>query len=820
LATLLSSVIVLCTSASRADVPTTPDAHPHFAKAFGPIAPCLPGVGSAVEIDVLNPTDRSVDLLCAMQFVDEPQKQVCRKLSLPPRSRRVATTPLVIPKLNRLADRAEVRSMLIDQSDGRDIAAMDFTGAMTQSDWLTFNRSRPVVGLIADAEDEDVKLVVAAMRRAQHQSPDVLQLDSSQLSQQPLDAFDVLVISTDEAVVEEFPLRLRDWLLAGGRLWIMLDKVSPDTVANLLGDSFDNLVIDEVEKVNITIVPGSSGAKDGTGAVRRFSQPVNLVRVLTADATIHYSMDGWPAAFSQSVGGGEVLFTTLGARAWLTPKDQARQPADAMAGDESATEPLATLGIKLLRNRSKTAFPPGELREFVNNQVGYSIVSRASVAALLLTSCAAACGAGLWLASRNQLERLVWFTIPAAVCLVAVFLCIGRATRMDLDSTVLSGQFVRAFDHADQVRLTGMLAAYARETSDGSIGAKDCARLQFESPIGVERLTRQVWSDCDSFYFQPSALSPGLHLAAYEATPRLPQPIVARATFDSQGLAGQIWGAPYEGFSDALIATQQGNLAVDIDADGKFRATSADALPSGEYVLGDLISDNQRNRAIIYQRILNLPATVLPQKPCFLAWAHSIRAPITVLSDVSEKGAALFAMPLVIERPAADARIQIPFAFLPFDSVPDGNEPASTAYDNAKRQWIGPLTVGGRIALRFQLPKQALPVQLVEGDVRLSLRAPGRTVKVSALRGSKEISLASFNSPSGLVRFRIADAGSLGIDDQGGLRLLINVGRRPDERVADISTAGWRIEELRMDLSGVAIAPRLPMNNPSTPTVR
>jgi hypothetical protein len=387
---------------------------------------------------------------------------------------------------------------------------------------------------------------------------------------------------------------------------------------------------------------------------------------------------------------------------------------------------------------------------------------------------------------------------------------IGRSTRTELDSTIVFGEFVRAFDNADQVRLTGMLGAYARQAYDGPIGAHDGARLQFEAPPGADQLTRQVWTDVDAFHWQPGTLSPGLHLAGYEAVRRLPQPIVARATFDANGLTGQIHAGPYEGLSDALLATPAGNLAALLHADGKFTASTADRLHPGQYTVATVLSDDERNRADVYQRLLDRNSSRLARQPCLFAWARPLKAPLNLLPEVNEKGAALLAIPLVLHRPAAETPLRIPSVFLTFESVPHGAEPASTAYDNAKRQWIGPLTVGSRIALRFQLPKEILPVRLVDGELRLVVRAPGRTVDVAGIGADQEIPLASFSSPAGRVPCRIANAQNLQIDSSGGVRLLVTVGSRPDERLASISTVGWMIEDVQLDLAGVAVSSERP----------
>ena len=73
-----------------------------------------------------------------------------------------------------------------------------------------------------------------AAKRAQDLSRRVSILETNDLPIDPacLAVVDVLVVSSDCLATDPGGIALvRDWVLGGGHLWIMLDEVQPDTVS-------------------------------------------------------------------------------------------------------------------------------------------------------------------------------------------------------------------------------------------------------------------------------------------------------------------------------------------------------------------------------------------------------------------------------------------------------------------------------------------------------------------------------------------------------------------------------------------------------------
>ena len=61
------------------------------------------------------------------------------------------------------------------------------------------------------------------------------------------DGIDHLVLASNRLADDPVGVRaVRQWLMRGGRLWVLLDRVDPDVLAPLLGDALDFQVVDRV----------------------------------------------------------------------------------------------------------------------------------------------------------------------------------------------------------------------------------------------------------------------------------------------------------------------------------------------------------------------------------------------------------------------------------------------------------------------------------------------------------------------------------------------------------------------------------------------
>src|SRR5207249_275234 len=138
---------------------------------------------------------------------------------------------------------------------------------------------------------------------------------------------------------------------------------------------------------------------------------------------------------------------------------------------------------------------------------------------------------------------------------------------------------------------------------------------------------RMVWTDMDRWHWENLSLSPGLHLAPFEATAQLAEPLSARVTFGPLGAAGKVNLGPCRNPEDAVLALpSRRNLAVRFAGlEGSFAAGPADQLAPGQYLAAGILSDVQRHRQAVYQQLLDRrPRTGYLLRPMILTWASPL----------------------------------------------------------------------------------------------------------------------------------------------------------------------------------------------------
>ncbi|MDP6719777.1 MAG: hypothetical protein QGF59_14040, partial [Pirellulaceae bacterium] len=116
-----------------------------------------------------------------------------------------------------------------------------------------------------------------------------------------LNSLDQMVISGDRILNDSAGLaNLRHWLQQGGRIWIMLDQTSMETVTALLGNAASCTVVDRVELNEFQLEDeGDIQELSGKPVVQSWSSeiPVEMLRVFAGTDDIHCRVDGWPVAF-------------------------------------------------------------------------------------------------------------------------------------------------------------------------------------------------------------------------------------------------------------------------------------------------------------------------------------------------------------------------------------------------------------------------------------------------------------------------------------------------------------------------------------------
>src|SRR5207248_1514243 len=141
-------------------------------------------------------------------------------------------------------------------------------------------------------------------------------------------------------------------------------------------------------------------------------------------AQVLYTIDGWPAAFQTEVGRGRVLVTTLGARGWMRPRTD-KEPKPRYLEFPNlpvALAPFDALSDELQPRPERPPFAADELRNYVSEQIGYSVVGRETVLLVFGLLFLGLAAATVGLSRKGLLEHLGWLGPALALGGAGVFI--------------------------------------------------------------------------------------------------------------------------------------------------------------------------------------------------------------------------------------------------------------------------------------------------------------------------------------------------------------------------------------------------------------
>jgi|GEM_PF-397230 len=813
---------------------------------------CVPEKWSVLDLVVTNPLKEPREILSATYFDGAPTLQYGRRVWVPAQARLTTWLPVLLPKLPSPAGSSpqfDIHSVVVDPNQSQEVLHREDTGGRLHSGILPARFDRPITGYmgptnhVAGQTDPAYELVIAG-RSSQRQSRQLTFFDPQ--SRIPddfaLQGVDQLVISDD--TIHEDPVRLaaiRRWLHAGGLLWVMLDQADPQVLERIAGDRFRCSMID---RVGLTTVHIDSKQRGGQITAFEFEleQPVDLVRVVLAhdDFQVGHTVNGWPAAFTKSFGAGEILVTTLGARGWM----RLRQPQDSQS--DGRRDSQGRLSVPDLKHGAPTPFvvhPPMKdiatsfflvptaprssiadaLEAQAGEYIGTSIPPRWQITGLLLGFGGAIVVLGFWLRSKGALEHLGWSGPALSIVAAVVLLVIGGLKRHAIPETVAVVDFVQPIAGTDDIRSQGTAMFYRPEAGRWEIETARGGRLTPDM-TGQEGTTRRlVWSDLDAWSWQNLTQTAPQSVARFDQAQTLTPRIEARATFDADGLAGRIATPSAMTPADAIMATRSGQLGVALLADGAIRVAADGVLGRDQYLDAGILSDEQDRRRRTNKLVLqHLRRDDWRGPPLLMLWTDDRISNFQFDAERRSLGAALVAIPLVLERPAPGTTVRIPSPFLDYrETFQPNGEPSSPLWDHSRREWHE-YSSAALVWLKFELPPVLLPLALTGGRLEIQVTGPLGQLEIFGLHrepddhrpgtvGGQAVSIHRWDQPVGKLSLPLTDLSLLKVGSDGGLALGFAVKGPGPIPQADADSmfaekpSYWQIEELSLELTGKVI---------------
>lgn len=809
------------------------------------------GKWGIVRISVTNPTSEPVEVLAASYFEDEPTLQYGRRVWIPAMSRLQAWHSVLLPaKSSRGPDRFEFRTLVMDAARQREVLIRSDSGALQFDGILRAHEGKLVTGVIGrlgasiDADAMAPFDLVQSSQLFAIRNGHMTSLTDRLLpaGEECLQTLDQLVIADDRVINDGVGLAaIRRWLFGGGTLWVMLDQSDPLVLERLLGDESLCQVVD---RVGLTTVRLESKSPNGNIAreTREHERPVEFVRVLTSEVEVACTVDGWPAAFWKNCGEGRLLVTTLAPTGWMrsrTVEDNARIPKVSFpssmrnqrpATTDGAAEPASSvaesqvvprqarfipldvmreLALDFFRSRPEPRLPQATLGPFVKEYVGYSIPARWQVIGLLLGFSGSLAALGFWLWRCRRLEMLGVLSPVLALSVSGLLVWLGWQQRQSNPAAVASVQFVRAVPGTDDVRVEGAAVLFSPDPGMATIGSTRGGWL-IPNMTGMEGTTRRmVWTDLDEWQWVNLPESAGLMQATLQQSTTAPERLEARATFGPEGLTGRLHAPTAHEPSDAMLATRDGRIGVELRDDGTFVARSNAVFTAEQFLAADLLSDEQHRRQRMLKHLLDDPQRRdYPAEPQLLFWSKPWNLGFQFAQDRQSLGSALVAVPLKFMRPPTGTEVSLAAPLLSYrETLGPGDLGTIGLWDYRKREWQ-PKSVPTTTWLRFQIPSVLLPVAIQRGRLVIRVAGPVVRLEVAGLRPNLQdiVPIKTWTDPVGTLSLELTDSEMLRVTADGGVMLRVSggapnpLGQATSIPDADTKPSYWHIESLALEL--------------------
>ncbi len=768
-----------------------------------------PGRWNLLRLRLVNRGESPETLQSTAFASGDSAEQYGRTVWLPPHAALETWYPIRLPaKTDSRQNAVDLRTQTVRAGMSAEILVRDDWGKLEGADLLPLSESRAVTGILRppgvpsdEQEFDQVQELVTTCRRTGLLPLPVHEMGDAFLpaAVEGYQALDQLIVADsrvggDDAAVSA----IRLWLSSRRRLWLMLDQIDVATVESLLGESCQ---LTEIDRVGLTTVnmQWTEANNQTRAAAADHERPVPFVRVLTGDAEVICTVDGWPAAFWLNYGSGRILVTTLGARGWL---DQQPDQPSRLHGAANL------LSSQFFAPEPEVQPLPKVMESVVQSYVGYAIPERRMITGLLggFSVILIVLALGLWRFGR--IEQFGVYGPLLALTSGTVLVVIGLRQRQAAAPTSVHLQIAETLPDGETVRLRGVSGVYRPEGGPAVLEGTHGGWLTPDT-TGLAGVTRRLsWSDLNQWRWDNLQQPAGLRTAEFETSSRFSEPLQVRATCGPEGISGSVRLPAGMHPEDAVVVTARGRIGATLNSDGTFSAGSGAVFSSQQFAAADVLSDEQRRRSRVLEGLLTDPAwSDYPHEPMLAFWTSPLDGGLRFGSGLNNLGAALIFAPLGLARPDSADEITIPSPLISYQegNGPDGLVPQGL-FDRRTRQWqerTGPSTAW----LQCRLPPTLGPLQMRSVVVVVRVAGPVGRLELAGWKNGQHTVLQSWQAPVGTLTAELKDFAALPVSHEGTFLLQISGG---EQSLADESETRkpakmtqkeyWRIESFSLTI--------------------
>ncbi|MCL2647518.1 MAG: hypothetical protein FWD61_11025, partial [Phycisphaerales bacterium] len=417
-----------------------------------------------------------------------------------------------------------------------------------------------------------------------------------------------LVIATSERLTLAQAIAVRQWVAQGGSLWIMADRVRPETARMILGDDWTCEAAEETELSRITLAEVKGGGSKGeTFRYGPYETPIRMVRMVATGMEVTHKIEGWPAIMWRSVGRGQLVVTTFDMVGMGFEAFEEKRPGQKGKG-EIKLRMKEEMGFKMEKEPEwlmemlerflspVRAQPPGAVTGEENGNggslvamhglaaslVGHEVVRRGPVLGILGTLCVLLLGLGCFFQWRRRLEYLAGAAVVLSVAATGAMLVLGAVSKGSDPLTIAAVNEARVMPTLGLATFAGAADVYSPSAFEGTMCVPAGAWILPELRNQAGHIVRMSWGELSPMQWRYLRFPSG---ATLRGTVGGVMPLegnwVVSGTFGAEGFEGTAKDGALVNGKDMLLIGPSGRLAPRI-VEGRLVAGAGDQLAGGD----------------------------------------------------------------------------------------------------------------------------------------------------------------------------------------------------------------------------------------------
>lgn len=605
---------------------------------------------------------------------------------------------------------------------------------------------------------------------------------------------------------------MRLFLATGGKMWVMLDRVPSQLVADLLAPGQAIETVDTIELNEFQLEATRSNVSlSAAERTEKSWQPLEFTRVLQVGAEVSLTIDGWPAAMRMPVGRGQLFLSTLPAEAWIQKRIE--QPRPELRFQTGFT--AKRWGSQFVMEFNAFSFPEQAVaaeRDYSMKLIGSPVIPRSWVALALTLFCSSLMIIAFW---KSWVGKLIHVGLLAPVFAIVASGALWVATlgvRRDLDDQIGKFQLVQLAANGATAVVREQATVYQSNVSSMQLDSEVDARVKVDPSVS-SGISRMVATDFHQSTLKNSNWPAGVWRYGSHFTLST-QDLVVQADLDPTGIQLTLPPGLPSQMADTVLVYAPGFPVICSPSANGFR-TDGSLTAEGEGWFTDaVVSDEQQRRMEVYSSLFSpaLRSGVLAGS--LYGWTELWNEGPRWNRQLPTSGSALVALPVILRRPEPGVEVLVPHCLVRLRQV-DNAAGMSTAFRESEGRWIDESMMAATLALQFVLPPETTPFAASSIDIELAIRAPQRRVRLAAMIDGVPLEITQLDSPAIPWRGRITEPEILRQLQTGTLEFRLEVGELAggtEQSSAANNVVPWQVRRFQLATRGSV----LPASNLAT----